>query len=164
MWLDAGFRRARLRRMRSIRRRTGSNCIRVPFLGLFRDLFGTVPLLGPFHFRNRSAFGPVYDDAIDLDLFGIAASVAGIDQQARCLQPPHRCDDGLAVQAAELAQPCQRRIRAAGVVAVPIGIGERHQLLSRRTEAHLGNCCKGGKAHAIPINQKGTSSVEYRST
>lgn len=121
----------------------GSNSIRVPFLGTFRDLFGTVPLSELYRFRYSFEMQPV-----ELDLAGITAPFAAVLDKLQGLQVGKAGDDGFAVQARELGYPGGRRIGAVDFLVVAIGEREQDKLAACRAGSALGGPCERGEAHS----------------
>lgn len=113
---------------------------RVPILGLFGGRTGTVPVLEPFRFWNRTNFGTVRfwicsascSQAIDFDLPSLSDASTGVPDEVLLFQAGYCGNDCLPVEVAELAKPVYRRM-CAMVRIRTLRKAKQHQLLRRRS-------------------------------
>lgn len=125
---------------------------RVPFLGLFPSVFGTVPFLGRFRFFHQNG--------IDLHLFGRANPLAAVGYQSVGLKPIQRGDHGFPVEAAELAKPSYGGICEAGFIVVAISQGEQNQLVAGPLDPKLRGPCKSNPTHSRVSSQSHLSKSQ----
>jgi len=98
---------------------------------------------------------------VQLDLFGVAASITTIRDEPQPFQFVQGIDDRLAVQVGEFDQPGYRRIGAVHLVIMAIGERQQHQLATGAARLALTGPCESGEAHSSSPSPLAISNISW---